>query len=149
MTDVLMQDSKPSQCSTQSGSAAALTAYMIALMQELLVGPSPNVAAELKKHLAGGADALTTFLVNGIRGAGVNVSLEHSKVGILGTINCEFAYMETDAVAATGTDPAKPALKFAVIVMGIKPKTVGGVKLSKAEIAEQLGVTIHTALAAP
>ena len=149
VTDVLMQGTTPSQCSTQAGSAAALTAYMIALMQEQLVGPSPNVAAELKKHLGGGPDSLTTFLVNGIRAAGVNVSLEHSKIGILGTINCEFAYMETDPVAATGTAPAKPALKFAVIAMGIKPKTVAGAKLSKVQIAEQLGVAIYEALAAP
>jgi hypothetical protein len=149
VTDVLKEGTTPSQCSTQSGSAAALTAYMIALMQEQLVGPSPNVAAELKKHLGGGPDSLTTFLVNGIRASGVTVSLEHSKIGILGTINCEFAYMETDPVAASGTAPAKPALKFAVIAMGIKPKTVGGVKLSKVQIAEQLGVAIFEALAAP
>ena len=143
----------PGNSSHQGGSAAALTAYMIALMQDMLV-EQPTVA--LRKEVC---DAIRMFMADetGLFGAsspmqtssvvegvsslaGAALTKARTKIGILrndhisrtsgeGTLYCEFAYLEAEG------------LKYAVIVTGLFATSDGPPK--------ELGIRIHQALKAP
>jgi hypothetical protein len=121
--------------SNQPGSVASLTAYMIALMQNKLAGA--DGCTTLKTHLADHTPETTTSLIY----EGVNeistVTKAHTKLGILGTLRCEFAYIEAGG------------LKYAVLSMGILPKRVGSTNIDQKKRGRELGKAIHNALAAP
>jgi hypothetical protein len=78
------------------------------------------------------------LIFNGVqRLPGVTVTRAHTKLGILGTLRCEFAYLEAEG------------LKYAVLAAGIRPKKVGTTTFDEKKQGEDLGARIHTALAAP
>jgi hypothetical protein len=124
-----------SNMSNQPGSTAALTAYMIALMQNKLV--DADGCATLKTHLADEKNDTTTSLIF----EGVNevstVTKAHTKLGILGPLRCEFAYIEAGG------------LKYAVLAMGILPKRVGSTNINEKRRGRDLGKAVHTALSTP
>jgi hypothetical protein len=138
------------RASGQSGSAAALTAYMIALMQNGLVtqggvagsgADGCNTILTLladETGLVGHTDSTTTSLIlEGVHGLGVAIPKAHTKLGILGSLRCEFAYLEAGG------------LKYAVIAMGLLPRNVGGAHIDEVALGHALGAAIHTALTAP
>lgn len=121
--------------STQPGSAAALTAYMIALMQNKLV--SQDGCDMIRTHLADETPETTTSLIcEGVQDVSP-VTKAHTKLGILGALRCEFAYLESGG------------LKFAVLAMGILPKKVGTTRFSQLQQGSDLGKAVFTALSAP
>ncbi len=129
------QEGTESYYSNQPGSAAALTAYMIALMQDKLV--DTDGCDTIRAHLADEKpDTTTSLILEGVEGIEA-VSKAHTKLGILGTLRCEFAYLETIN------------LKFAVLALGIKPKSVGSTRYSEEIQGQDLGKEIHNALEAP
>jgi len=90
--------------STQGGSAAALTAFMLGLVQETLV--SAEASRDIQAHLttrAGFTNACLTF--DGVERR-TPVTRGFAKVGILDAIRAEFAYVEAGgkkfAIVATG-----------------------------------------------
>jgi hypothetical protein len=128
--------------SDQPGSAAALTAFMIALMQDKLIDRPVIIGGKegcdtIRALLGSEAPPTATSLIlQGVRSLGVAVTKAHTKLGILRQpdgIRCEFAYLE-----ASGK-------KYAVIATGIVP--TGG--FSAPEQGFELGSFIHTALTAP
>jgi hypothetical protein len=138
VTDVFInKDTKePSHSSTQAASVAALTAYMITLMQDKFIGVAP--CDTMRTHLADHTSLTTTSLIwEGVNALpGVSVTRAHTKLGILGALRCEFAYIE-----AAG-------LRYAVLAMGILPKKVGTTRFDQKQQGRDLGGRIHTALAA-
>jgi hypothetical protein len=113
---------------TQPGSAAALTAYMIALVQGRLV--SQDACDSILTFLSDTSKYATeSFIVDGVK-ARTAVPIARTKIGILGTLLCEFAYLET------GT------LTFAVIATGIRPRTIGGKRVPSEVLGRALGTAV-------
>jgi hypothetical protein len=147
-----------------SGSAAALTAYMIALIgNTLVVDPAGTVAGRvgcttIRNNLAdGGARALESWMIAGptdAPGTGIagitNVKRQLNKIGVLrhadGAENpllCEFVYVETKETTAPPA-PHRQELKYAVIVSGLV--STAGAGNSTAEKSAALGIAVHKAL---
>lgn len=130
--------------SRQPGSAAALTAYMIALLQHELVDPGQTSTRgdagcrTIQDNLADGSQLSIASEIAGRIGTlpGTTITRQINKIGILQVSNgeeppgitCEFVYMETKD-AGTGKE-----LKYAVVGTGIK------------EHGPDLGEAIHKAL---
>ena len=141
------------QSSWQPGSAAALTAYMIALVRQELVGlrhgfQQGAVACQtIKDNLSHGIAGRSTqsFIANGVKVA-ADITDQVTKIGLLGKedgepdpLNCEFAYLETKEKAA----PHK-VMKYGVVVTGIRAKP--GSTSSATALTKELGTLIHRAL---
>lgn len=121
--------------SNQPGSTAALTAYMIALMQDKIV--DAEGCTTLKTHLADEKlDTTTSLIFEGVNEVST-VMKAHTKLGILGQLRCEFAYIEAGG------------LQYAVLAMGILPKRVGSTNISEKRRGRDLGKAVHTALSTP
>jgi hypothetical protein len=126
--------------STQGSSVTALLAYMIALMQNKLVS---SVAAEaqaacvvIRECLADEKqDTMTSLIYEGVDEV-ATVTKAHTKLGILGRLRCEFAYIE-----ASGK-------KYGVAAMGIVPVKVGTTRFDEEQRGKDLGKAIHEALTA-
>jgi hypothetical protein len=152
-----------SQRSTVPGSAAALSAYMIALMGNgffdnpdlgLLARPIDRIAsnAAIRDNLADGRhNAIPSFLVNrGIKSAHTKINRQINKIGILqkslgakAPLLCEFVYVETEEDPPPAA-PARSAMKYGVVAVGIIAKDAAGSDaIAK---AKKLGSTVHTAL---
>lgn len=124
--------------SGEPGSATALLAYMIALVQNRLVSSRNDLArgrdngseacATIRGNLSTGAGyagpavpATTSYIANGLDGV-TTVSVQLSKIGILYEsdgepppgLDCEFVYLET----AQGVSGKK--MKYGVVVTGIR-----------------------------
>ena len=135
VTDVWIdkKTQKPSHFSTQPGSVAALTAYMIALMQDKLI--DKDACDAIREHLADeGSDTEHGSVVRGV-GAIATVTKAHAKVGVLGSLRCEFAYMESGGH------------KYAIVAEGVLPKRVGANRFSAETQGQDLAKAIHHALA--
>jgi hypothetical protein len=151
-------DMTPSKASTQPGSAAALTAYMLALMQDdptrrqLVNAASCDIIRSLLGDETGLPGAGSTRTDTSLILEGVNsvspVTKAHTKLGILDpdrdqiaagqvSIRAEFAYIES------------AGLKFAVLADGIKPKTIGGTRVSETTRGFELGKAVFSALHGP
>ena len=143
------------QRSTEPGSAAALTAYMIALMRDKLVAPGPrgiDGCETIRKNLAGAtAHSLTSYVSLGVKTV-TTVTKEHTKIGILRTedgepapLNCEFNYFETRESNAGGKQ-----MKYSVMVAGIrsKPQADGSPGLNVVSLTENIGLIAHRSLLA-
>jgi hypothetical protein len=130
----------PTRATGQSGSVAALTAYMIALMQDKL-GVGKTTCDMIRTHLADvtglalapGPTTTRSLIVDGVHASGATVTKCHTKLGILGPLRCEFAYLEADGH------------KYAVIGMGILPRA----GIDEVARGRKLGKDIHAALIAP
>lgn len=131
VTDIFEKSNR----STQPGSAAALTAYMIALMQDKFA--DADAGDTIRTHLADETDDTATSLIFEGVGAVGNITKAHTKLGILGSLRCEFAFLEADG------------LKYAVLATGILPKKVGTTKFSSVQQGQDLGKEIHQALLSP
>lgn len=124
---------KPSHSSTQPGSVAALTAYMIALMQDKLV--DKDACDTIRAHLADERDDTEHgAVVRGVKSI-ATVAKAHAKVGVLGSLRCEWAYMESSG------------RKYAIVAEGIVPKRVGTPRFSAESQGQDLAKAIHNALA--
>jgi hypothetical protein len=139
----------PSRSSTQPGSAAALTAYVLALMQNKLI--DATACDTILTHLAdetglsaAGPTTTTSLVMEGANSVEA-VTKAHTKLGILpanakqkakGQVNirAEFAYLET------------ATKKFAVVGTGIVPKTIGGSRVSEVTRGFDLGAKVADAL---
>jgi hypothetical protein len=121
--------------STQPATVAALTAYMIALIQDKL--PNKDGCDAIKAHLADEQpDTQHGSLVRGVAQI-APVTKAHAKVGVLGALRCEFAYMES------------AGFKYAIVAQGLLPFRVGG-SVVKAEVqGNELAKAVHSALVAP
>ena len=126
---------RTTRASGEPGSAAALTAYMIALMQDKLGGGVAG-SSTIRAHLADEKqDTTTSLILEGVEDlAGATVTKAVTKLGILGSLRCEFAYIET------------PDKKYAVLAAGIRPKTVAGRRIGQVALGQQLGAAVHLAL---
>lgn len=123
---------KKSYYSTQPGSAAALTAYITALMQDKLV--NKDACVTIRTHLADqNNDTTTSLILQGVEEVSL-VNKAHTKLGILGSLRCEFAYLEADG------------LKYAVVATGILPRKVGGTTFNEEQQGRELGKAVHNAL---
>jgi hypothetical protein len=145
------------------GSAAALTAYMIALKTDAFADPGTGLVGGLtacqtiRNNLAdGGSHAIQSFLVkgenvdnaNGIASvARVNTAI--NKIGILKKsdgaklpILCEFVYVETEEFAAPAHGRNK--MKYAVIATGLT--TTSSSTLAPHRKSADLGVAVHKSL---
>ncbi len=150
-------DSNEPQRSTQPGSVAALTAYMIALIQDKLVNAAGCV--EIKRFLADGRRRLTDgtdptlpgSLFDGVKGIpGVTIAqdsfgkggaLEQAPTKAERPLRCDVAYIETTGSAGK---------KFAIVAQGLVPFPKDGPPLFKPEVqGEDLAKAIHAALIAP
>jgi hypothetical protein len=142
------------------GSAAALAAYMIALMTNGFTDSPGNASAlaasrTIQRNLADKfRPSIASFMVDGPDGDGSdgiasisNIDRELNKIGILrrhdgsktGLI-CEFVYLETSEPFAPAG--ARDKMKYAVIVAGLAP--AGGKE--SAERSAALGIAVHRAL---
>lgn len=126
--------------SAQGGSVAALMAYLIALMQNKLISPFATTALSacdvLRECLADETqETMTSLIFEGV-GAVATVTKAHTKLGILGGLRCEFAYIEASAK------------KYGVVAMGIVPARVGGTRFGVVRQGRDLGQSIHEALIA-
>lgn len=134
--------------SVEPGSAAALTAYVIALINDKF-----PACTTIKKNLAGGpGPTLTCYVALGV-GTIARVTTEISKIGIVGTeegepdaLNCEFAYLETEE-----TGPGARKMQYAIIATGIRSKANadGTAGLSVGNLSQNIGLQVHEALLAP
>jgi hypothetical protein len=148
------------------GSAAALTAYMIALVADTFVTDPDALVGGLegcrtiKNNLAGAeGHGIGSFLVKGVRDVpDTQIRKLHNKIGILkkgplgtdspeSSLLCEFVYLETEQDPPP--PPPPPAkrikMKYAVVATGlIDDTTVGG--LTAATKSRRLGFFVHTAL---
>jgi hypothetical protein len=151
-------DMKPSRWSTQPGSADALTAYMLALMQDDPTQPQliNTEACDTIRTLLADETALnppdrprtdTSLILVGVNNVSA-VTKAHTKLGILDpkrqqrqqgqvSIRAEFAYIET------------AGLRFAVLATGIQPKTIGGHRVSEVDRGTALGAAVFNALHGP
>jgi hypothetical protein len=152
------------------GSAAALTAYMLAMMQNAFVVPGTPAGATgvdacetLRRNLAdGGSRTLGGFLVSGdqaqnIIGGVTHVDAPHTKVtkqiekigllnpadGVKSPLVCEFVYLETKQVPAPAH--GRSVMKYAVIVVSLISGTGPG-NHSSAQRSADLGEFVHKAL---
>jgi len=121
--------------STEPGSAAALTAYMLALMGDTLV--SKDGCDSIRAVLADETQFTTTSLIYEGVDAISTVTKAHTKLGILGALRCEFAYIEAGTV------------KFAVLATGILPVRVGSTSYKQVKQGQDLGAAIYNALSTP
>jgi hypothetical protein len=152
VTDALKKGATFSdQDSWEAGSAASLTAYMIAFIQQRFTATSTPFKSTLdafetiKANLSHGNNPRETssFIAEGVKKV-ANVKLELSKVGLLGTdegergsLNTEFAYLETEE--KTGTHQAR---QYGVVVTGIQDSD----DTDATDLTENLGKAIHLAL---
>jgi len=121
--------------SSQSGSVAALTAYMIALIQDKLVNKDGCDA--IKTFLAdNGLDTLSGSLVEGVDQI-ATIGKAHAKGGALGILRCDLAYIES------------AGKKYAIVAQGLLPFKVGTSWVKAREQGHELAKAIHTALIAP
>jgi hypothetical protein len=144
------------------GSAAALTAYMLALMTETFVldpdaflGLLPGHAGcqTIRINLADGANAIESFLAeDGVKSvANTKITRQMNKIGILkksdgarSALICEFIYLETEQNPAPPA-PHRSAMKYAVLTTGLIDDTSpGGVNAAQKSAA--LGAAVHSAL---
>jgi hypothetical protein len=154
-------DSNAPQLSTQPGSVAALTAYMIALIQDKLVNAAGCV--EIKLFLADGGKlpnsdpsrpprdpTLPGSLFEGVQKI-PGVTMGHFSFGKGGALEqapqkaerplrCDVAYIETTGSAAR---------KFAIVAQGLVPFKDGASSSSQDKQGEDLAQAIHAALIAP
>jgi hypothetical protein len=135
------------QSSWEPGSAAALTAYMIALMTDGLVdadglGAGVTACTTIRNNLAdGGPFAISSFIATGVSKI-ARVTKQINKIGILlerdgepEPLGCEFVHLETEE-----KDAGKKQLKYAVVATGLK---------GKVKDLEDLGQAVHRALLTP
>ena len=166
----LMRDLKTGnftdQFSWEPGSAAALTAYMIALMHDKLVDPTSFMLAASERGIqgsetirnnlsAGQRHSVVSYLVQGVGSfaSGADVTREVSKIGILGKADrersgliCEFSYLES---AERGFPSPNIELKFAVLATGISGLIMGGSQGDADFLSKELGEAVHLALLKP
>jgi hypothetical protein len=125
------EQKKAAHSSTQGGSVAALTAYMIALVQDKLI--DKDACDAIRAHLADErTDTEHGSVVRGVE-AIATVTKAHAKVGVLG-LRCEFAYMEAGG------------RKYAIVAEGVRSKRVGANRFDAKIQAEDLAKAIHNAL---
>ena len=146
------------------GSAAALTAYMIALMTDQFVNDRSLMFGQLgcdtiRKNLGDGGpyDADQVSPHAGAIHVGVlsvpdtQITRQIDKVGILGTavgakaaLRCEFIYLETKQDPPPAA-PARANLKYAIVATGVisEAATGGDVAATK---STKLGKAVHQAL---
>jgi Beta-lactamase enzyme family len=120
------------------GSASAMTAYMVALMQDKLV--DEEACDSIRSYLADGSPQTTTsFVSEGVK-LRTPIVLQHTKVGFVGDSDADFAYMET---------PAPKRFNFAIVTAGLRPTKVAGVTVKDLDQAHDLGEKIFDQLSAP
>jgi hypothetical protein len=147
------------QMSWVPGSAAALTAYMVALMTDKFAGPGADPVAGLvtcrtiRNNLAdAGPNAIISFLVDGVESVpNTTVSRQINKIGILkvrdgarSPLICEFVYVETKQVPAP-PPPRRGVMKYGVVVVGLIDDT-SAAGHTAAEKSVALGKAVHEAL---
>jgi hypothetical protein len=145
--DKLIDKAGKLQPSDQGGSVAALTAYMIALIQDKLVNKD-------------GCDAIKLFLADElpstnpgslVRGVAdiktIQIKTAHAKGGALNKetgavqpLRCDVAYIET---APIGGGAGK---KFAIVAQGLLPVIVAGSEVEPEVQGQELAKAIHNAL---
>jgi hypothetical protein len=142
------------------GSAAALTAYMLALMTDGLdivngTALSPlsasGASATIRNNLAdGGPQSIASFLAIGVATI-TTVKKQLNKIGILKLedgaetpILGEFVYLETEEATAPTAPLTRRAMKYAVVATGLKETT--GSSLGAVAKAKKLGKEVHKAL---
>jgi hypothetical protein len=138
------------------GSAAALTAYMIALMTDAFAG-GLTACQTIRNNLADGkSHAVKSFLVqgdgdgNGGIASVARVNRTINKIGILGKsakgakepIICEFVYVETEEFAAPAS--GRNEMKYAVIATGLT--ITASSRLDPDQKSAILGIAVHNAL---
>jgi hypothetical protein len=147
------------------GSAAALAAYMIALMTDAFADPGTGLVAgrdaceDIRNNLAdGGSHAILSFLAEGadapdvaggVSGvADTTITRQVNKIGILkksdgakSGLVCEFVYLETKQDPAPAA-PRRVNMKYAVVANGLITSP-GVIAARKSEI---LGAAVHNAL---
>jgi hypothetical protein len=149
------------QRSWEPTSALALTAYMIALMQDELVSFGHGLSfgnvgsTTIRANLShGGPISTQSFIAKGVASV-TNVTKQITKIGLLGIedkepgpLNCEFAYLET--TENTVPPPPPKTMKYGVVVTGIRSKNNpdGTPGPHAAAVTAALGKAIHQALAA-
>ena len=148
------------------GSAAALTAYMIALMTNTL-GDDPagdpvitlldrtQACDTIRNNLAdGGVHAIESFLIeDGVKSVPhTTVMRQINKIGILkksdgakAPLVCEFVYVETKQVPAP-PPPQREVMKYAVIAVGLIDDTSTPAGHNAAVKSSALGAAVHKAL---
>jgi hypothetical protein len=142
------------------GSAAALAAYMIAMMTNAFANGgsgalSGSVACTtLRNNLSdGGAHSIESFLAeNGVKSVPhTKIKRQINKIGILkksdgakAQLICEFVYLETEQDPAP-TPPARKVMKYAVVAAGLISELDSGGHSSSNKSA-LLGAAVHNAL---
>jgi hypothetical protein len=123
--------------SNQPATVKAMTAYMIALIQDKLV--SKDGCDAIKAHLADEqTDTQPGSLVRGVNNFTSNgITKAHAKVGVLGPLRCEFAYMEV------------AGKKYAILAQGLVPFKIGSSFIDADAQGMGLAIAIHKALVAP
>ena len=126
------------------GSAAALTAYMLALVGETI----PRFWTTIRNNLSdNGGYALSSYMADGVASI-TKITNQFNKIGILrkkdgaeNPIMCEFVYLETkETTPVTGL---RSELKYAIIVTGlVSSRSTGDASVNSAE----LGKMIHNTL---
>jgi Beta-lactamase enzyme family len=128
---------------SQSGSVAAMAAFMIALIQNKFL--NQGVSDAIKFFLAdGGSDTLPGSLVHGVQAIATTFGKIHSKGGALNpegrgrgaklALRSDLAYIEADGK------------KYAIVAQGLLPFTVGGIEVEPDVQGQELAKAIHTAL---
>jgi len=146
------------------GSAAALAAFMTALMTDAFADAGGLVAGldacqDIRANLAdGGAHAIFSFLINGVDPlhtlGGISgtpatrVTRQINKIGILkksdgakSPLVAEFAYVETLQNPAPAP-PHRSVMKYAVVAVGL----ISDAALGASQKSEALGIAVHNAL---
>jgi hypothetical protein len=139
VVDVLVRiDSKTklpyqSATSTQGGSAAALTAFMLALVQQTLV--SAEASTDIQSHLTPHTFSNACLTFDGVERV-TPVTGGFAKVGILGAIRAEFAYVEAGGK------------KFALVATGLRGKAArrGRPALGMVDQGRSLAEAVYAAL---
>jgi len=140
------------QSSWEPGSAAALVAYMIALMQNRLVslrqGDGKEACETIRDNLSSGDPMTISYVAEGVKSV-TEVKKEITKIGLLttddgepGPLNCEFAYLETQE-----KDVGKRKMQYGVVATGIR--SGGSAGPDAFDLSETLGKLVHKALLAP
>jgi len=126
--------------SSQGASVAAMTAYLVGLMQNKLVSTVATTAVfacdVIRACLADEKqDTSTSLIYEGVKQV-ATVTKAHTKLGILKGLRCELAYIEASSK------------KYGVLAMGIVPAKVGTTRFSQVQQGRALGKAIHEALIA-
>jgi hypothetical protein len=127
LTETVNGKTTTSTSSTQGGSAASLTAYMLALVKKTLI--DAEASADIVKHLTPITFSNACLTFDGVQRS-ATLTGGFAKVGILGAIRTEFAYVE-----ARGK-------KFAVLATGLRGKP----RLTMVEQGRALGQAVFDAL---